>query len=208
MVPIETRVHSYEAVAGSTRVYDSSARNAWMLFMASFLALYFELVVIRYLSTEIRVFAYLKNLALIASFFGIGLGMILGQPPRLLKRFFPFTAATLFLLITFASPLGLTHIPIPSSDYYMWGASFTRGTDPYGPFLLAILLCFSVILGLMYLVVEFFVVLGGIVGERLALLEPLPGYGINLVGSLAGVVTFTALSFFGVPPVMWVLIGV
>ena len=52
------------------------------LFLASFLALYFELIVIRYLSTEIRVFAYLKNLALIASFFGIGLGMVIGKPPR------------------------------------------------------------------------------------------------------------------------------
>ena len=46
-----------------------------MLFLASFLALYFELVVIRYLSTEIRVFAYFKNLPLISSFLGLGLGM-------------------------------------------------------------------------------------------------------------------------------------
>src|SRR2546425_1244634 len=122
-----------EARAASAKL-SRSARDASMLFLASFLALYFELVVIRYLSTEIRVFAYLKNLALIASFFGIGLGMILGQPPKLMKRFFPIIAATLFLLITFASPLGLTHIPIPASDYYMWGASFTRGTNPYGLF--------------------------------------------------------------------------
>ena len=62
-----------------------------MLFLASFLALYFELVVIRYLSTEVRVFAYLKNLPLIASFLGIGLGMILGRVPKGLKRAFPRT---------------------------------------------------------------------------------------------------------------------
>ena len=60
---------------GTSRWY---ARGFLPLFLASFLALYFELVVIRYLSTEIRVFAYLKNLALIASFFGIGLGMVSG----------------------------------------------------------------------------------------------------------------------------------
>ncbi len=45
----------------------ASAQNVLMLFLASFLAPYFELVVIRYLSTEIRVFAYLKNLALVAA---------------------------------------------------------------------------------------------------------------------------------------------
>jgi hypothetical protein len=76
---LEKGVRSVEQVAA--RPETSLARNTLMLFLASFLALYFELVVIRYLSTEIRVFAYLKNLALVASFFGIGLGMILGESP-------------------------------------------------------------------------------------------------------------------------------
>src|SRR5579871_5829070 len=80
-----------------------STRNVVMLFVASVVALYFELVVIRYLSSEIRVFAYLKNLSLVASFFGIGLGMIVGKPPEKLKRFFPLIAAALFLVIAFAS---------------------------------------------------------------------------------------------------------
>jgi hypothetical protein len=56
--------------------------TAAKLFLASFLALYFEVVIIRYLSSEVRVFAYLKNLPLIAAFLGIGLGMILGRAPR------------------------------------------------------------------------------------------------------------------------------
>jgi hypothetical protein len=42
------------------------------LFLASFATLYFEILVIRYISTEIRIFAYLKNMPLIASFLGIG----------------------------------------------------------------------------------------------------------------------------------------
>src|SRR5712691_12113472 len=109
----DTGVHPLGATEASLRISGSSARDLLMLFMASFLALYFELVVIRYLSTEIRVFAYLKNLALIASFFGIGLGMILGKPPKVLKRFFPLIATGLFLLIAFASPLRLTHLPVP-----------------------------------------------------------------------------------------------
>src|SRR3984893_12786814 len=108
MAPSATLVHfPKKGTDRNARVFDSSTRNAWMLLLANFLALYFELVVIRYLSTEVRVFAYLKNLALIASFFGIGLGMVLGKPPKSVGRFFPLVTAALFLLITFASPLGL-----------------------------------------------------------------------------------------------------
>src|SRR5213593_3789592 len=97
--------------------HPASSQNAMMLFLASFLALYFELVVIRYLSTEIRIFAYLKNLALVASFFGIGLGMILGRSPKTMKRFFGLFAGLLFMLITFAPILRLTHLPVPGHQY-------------------------------------------------------------------------------------------
>ena len=54
----ETRVVLDQQI--NTGQQDSSTKNVLMLFLASFLALYFELVVIRYLSTEIRVFAYAK----------------------------------------------------------------------------------------------------------------------------------------------------
>jgi SAM-dependent methyltransferase len=184
-------------------------RDAWPLFLASFAALYFELVVIRYLSTEIRTFAYLKNVALIASFFGIGLGMVMGKPPAKLKRFFPLIAAAIFLLTAFASPLHLTHVTPPMSGYVLAGDSLQVAQGRWHAVLefLAIVEYLVVIPGMMYLVVGFFVVLGGIVGEFLAVEAPLRGYGINLAGSLAGILVFTLISFLGLPPAMWVLIG-
>ena len=171
------------------------------LFLASFVALFFELVIIRYLSTEIRAFAYLKNLPLIASFFGIGLGMIIGAPRRSLKALFPVVGLILFALIAFAAPLRLTHIPLPRADYYVWGA-FPDVSKVIVP-----LRFLGEILGILALVVAFFTLLGGIVGEYLARFEPLPGYGINLVGSLAGVLIFTLLAFLRLPPVAWMLVG-
>jgi hypothetical protein len=42
--------------------------NELRLFLASLVALYFELLIIRHLSTESRIFANLKNLPLVASF--------------------------------------------------------------------------------------------------------------------------------------------
>ena len=48
-----------------------------VLFLASFLALYFELAWIRWIPGHVRVIAYFTNFVLIASFFSMGLGMLL-----------------------------------------------------------------------------------------------------------------------------------
>src|ERR1035441_6905974 len=90
------------------------------LFFASFAALFFELLVIRYLSTEIRVFAYLKNLPLLACFLGIGVGMIYGRRNKV-ERLFPWDALALFAIIRFAPMLHLTHVGFPDSTYYRLG---------------------------------------------------------------------------------------
>jgi SAM-dependent methyltransferase len=197
------------ALEAASDLPDRAARSFILLFLTSFVALYFELVVIRYLSTEIRVFAYLKNLALIASFFGIGLGMLIERPPRVLKQVFPWIAAVLFTLITFAPALKLTHLPVPASGYLMFTTQFiVPGNLRFlFAYVLFFLLYLAVISGFIYLVVAFFTVLGGMVGEHLKSFPSLLGYGVNLAGSLAGIAAFTALSFLGLPPVIWILIG-
>lgn len=177
-------------------------RELAQLFLASFLALYFELLIIRYLSTEIRTFAYQKNLPLIASFLGIGLGMILGRPRQRLLRAFPWVATALFLLIRYAKSLHLTHLGLQTSDYFLWGIH--NLPLPHFPLIALYLIAVFVVLAL---IVAFFVVLGGIVGQYLKDVAPLRGYGVNLAGSLAGVGAFAALSFFNAPPVCWLLIG-
>ena len=82
-----------------------------LLFIASVAALYFELVIIRYLASEIRVFAYLKNMPLVASFFGIAVEH--DSKPRL-RRTLPVLAAVLLLLI--ASALAARHHAFPNAD--------------------------------------------------------------------------------------------
>lgn len=186
-------------------------QGALLLFLASFVALYFELVVIRYLSTEIRIFAYLKNLALIASFFGIGLGMVIGKPPRPMKRWFPLIAGVLFLLIIFAPVLKLTHLWIPGSSYAVFGNGQPPSTGAlpleFLWLVFRLLEYLIVVTGIMCLIVGFFSVLGGLIGERLEEFPPLQGYGVNLAGSLAGIVAFTILSFLDTPPFVWLLLG-
>ncbi len=184
-------------------------RDLLLLFLASFLALFFELTIIRFISTEIRIFAYLKNVALVASFFGIGLGMFLESPPKSLKRIFPIIAAALLLIIKFSAFLRLTHLPIPTFDYGMF---VDQPNAPAGSWsipwvILMFLIYLTIVPAIMYLVVAFFSVLGGFVGKYLKPLPSLQGYGVNLAGSLVGILAFTVLSFLGSPPVVWVALG-
>jgi SAM-dependent methyltransferase len=190
--------------------YDGVPKSAiWRLLLASFAALYFELIVIRFLSTEIRIFAYLKNVALIASFFGIGLGMATEKPFIKLKRYFPWLCAVLFVLMTFASFLKLTHLPIPTFDYRVFTDQPEAPTGNWLPVwvFLMIFVYVAVVPAILFLVVAFFTVLGRLVSEQIRSVPSLRGYGVNLVGSLAGIAAFTAISFLGTPPLIWVLIG-
>jgi len=171
-----------------------------LLFIASAAALYFELVIIRYLASEVRVFAYLKNMPLIASFFGIGLGMMQGRPRPRLQRTLPVLAALLFLLIANASFLHIAHVPMPTMDYWQ----FTFLSLPVSSLTLVYLFVVGYFLAL---VVGLFVVLGGFVGEYLVELPQLRAYGVNLLGSLAGIALFTLLAFLYTPPWVWLMIG-
>jgi spermidine synthase len=173
---------------------------ATLLFLASTAALYFELVVIRYLASEIRVFAYLKNMPLIASFFGIGLGMILGRPTERLRSTWAILAALMFLLVANARSLHLTHVPMPTFDYWQF-------TFPTLPISLVTLVYVFVVLYFLALIIVLFTVLGGFVGERLVALPKLKAYGVNLLGSLVGVAVFTFLSFLQTPPWIWLAVG-
>ena len=190
------------AAAEALRREDSFVKwQAVGLFLASVAVLYFELLVIRYLATEIRVFAYLKNIPMVASFLGIGTGMLLGRRRRL-EQAFPFVAFGLFLLIRFAAPLHLTHVGYADESYAMFGR---QGFGSFAPWVLLRYLMVTV--GIMALVVAFFAAMAGPVGEGLKRFAPLRGYGINLLGSLAGVMLFSLLALLRMPPFVWMLIG-
>jgi SAM-dependent methyltransferase len=189
-------------------------RKSTKLFLASFAALFFELLVIRYLSTEIRVFAYLKNLPLIACFLGIGIGMIYGRRDKV-ERLFPWAALALFALIRFAAILHLTHVGFPDPSYALFGS---QGFAAVAPLLmltkhvwlticLMLAIYLIVTIGVLSLITATFVTIGGLVGEYLKTFDPLRGYGINLAGSLAGILVFTLLAFLTTPPFVWLLIG-
>jgi SAM-dependent methyltransferase len=175
-------------------------RNQLHLFLASLVTLYFELLIIRYLSTEIRIFANLKNLPLIASFFGIGLGMLLGKPNRRMRLVLPAVTALLFLATRFAQRLHFSFGDV--SWEYSLGPPAGLGSR-----LLSVARFLIVALGYSGLIIAFFTVIGGFVGQYLKQVSPLRGYGINLAGSLAGLIGFSCLAFLHLGPASWLGLG-
>ena len=180
--------------------FATTSLNEIKLFLASAMTLYFELLVIRYLSTEVRAFTNLKNLPLIASFFGIGLGILLGSSSKQLRALFPFSGAALFLLTRFGSPL---HLSISDVS---WEYSLSSPVGLSSRFLLVVSFL-ATALGYSGLIILFFRVVGGEIGDCLRRVSPLKGYGINLAGSLLGMALFSLLAFLHTGPAVWLLVG-
>ncbi|MBL0185796.1 MAG: hypothetical protein IPP97_08705 [Candidatus Obscuribacter sp.] len=88
----------------------------------SFLSLFLELMIIRWLSSEVRTFAYFKNVPLMACLFGLGLGLALSQSKRDWQKWFPWSLLAIITLICFAGALQIIHITIvdPHRVLYRW----------------------------------------------------------------------------------------
>src|SRR2546422_11548428 len=81
------------------------------LFTLSFLALFLELTIIRWVPGSIRLVAYYANLMLISSFLGIGLGAMLAERDRKLVRWFPALLAIDVIFLAVAR-----HVLLPGSS--------------------------------------------------------------------------------------------
>src|ERR1700751_5918103 len=177
-------------------------RSFLRIFGISMAALYFEILIIRYIGTEIRIFAYLKNVTLLAGFCGIGTGMVLATIPRRLGKWIPWLFALLFLPARYSQLLGLTHLGFSSSDNPIWGTMKSQ----WPPLLVKVV--FVVVLAALFSVMMgFFIFIGGLIGSELKQCKQLAGYSANLAASLAGMLLFTALSFYNAAPTVWILTG-
>ncbi len=175
------------------------------LALISFAALYFEMIIIRWLASDIRVFAYFKNLPLLAAFLGLGLGCVRGrQRPVVLV---PALCLLFASVVALADPLGLVHIRIPQADdFKFFGDANVSGTLGQ-PAELLLVKFLVVVFGLSLLVVELFAGLGERLGSLFDAQPPMRAYAVNLAASLAGIWAFALVSWLGWPPVAWFALG-
>ncbi|MCX5892776.1 MAG: hypothetical protein NTW80_07365, partial [Deltaproteobacteria bacterium] len=80
--------------------YPGPANRTWGIFLISVLGLFLEMLLIRWIGTEIRIFAYLQNTVLVVCFLGLGLGCFTSRKPiRLRDMLLPLFILVLLLAI-------------------------------------------------------------------------------------------------------------
>jgi len=182
----------------------SSLPDRWSLsslFLASALTLFAELALIRWVATEIRVFAYVKNLALLLCFLGFGLGCALArQRPRWQTAATALLGLIVIVRLPWRGPQimeSLSQYLGAAQDVEMWAASAVHDTPGF-------LLAVAVTAILLFLITYIFIPIGQTVSRQIELApRPLYGYSWNLAGSLAGILAFFAVSWLALPPAVW-----
>jgi SAM-dependent methyltransferase len=172
------------------------------LFIISFVLLFVELMCIRWLSTEIRIFSYFQNFVLIACFFGFGIGVSfprLNYPISvtiLLMGAFAIFTSYLRLFESGSEILGLFH------DYHI-GQTIEKSI----PVLEAVR--HFLIVGLLFVLLVFtFIAIGVVLGKYLENhRRPIWAYSVNVAGSLLGIWVYTYVSYLGATPFVWFVIS-
>jgi hypothetical protein len=159
------------------------------------LSLFLELALIRWQSSILAFLAFYKNFTLIACFAGLGLGYALASRSRI-----PLLVVIPLLVWQFAFMLMLRFVPglfhvIPFREQLSMGvgvADLPRAILLYA--LLTVIFLSSAMI---------FLPVGQLCGRLLERREKLRAYGLNLLGSLVGVVLMLFASSLWTPPPVW-----
>jgi len=198
-------------------------RRSFHLFLISLLSLFLELVLIRLLASEIRVFAYFKNFPLFAAFIGLGLGCYVASRRPIRWWLTVACLSILSLAAILSTQLHLNDLFFPDPSLYTWRGSILSphlaqqlehypvlgllvGNVPK-PLLLALVgsASFSVIAVLFVVASLTFYPIGQEIGRLFSTFEPLRAYSINIGGALCGSALFTLVAYFEAGPLVWLL---
>ncbi len=197
-----------DPIQTETLSYLSPSKRTWAIFLISVLGLFLEMLLIRWIGTEIRIFAYLQNTVLVACFLGLGLGCFTCRKPIVIHQVLVPLAILLLLLAIPVTRWSLGYISELLSvlnDFVIWGMSY--GNLPPWITVLAVLSGLLLTTLLMILIVDIFVPIGRILGRAM---DEHPNtiwaYSVNIAGSLVGTWLFVLMSFLYQPPFVWFLV--
>jgi len=189
------------------RIEDLGGFSYGQLALASVLSLFLEMLMIRWVTSEVSIFAYFKNFVLIACFLGFGLGCYLS---RLRVRLIALIAPLLLLTILFKAPIPALREAMDALPLLLGGGVEVNvwGVPAVPPNLTGIVLAMAVVVPLFAVVATSFIPLGQLVGWYL---ENSPngvtGYTGNILASLAGIGGYTLACFLHQPPGVWFLVA-
>jgi hypothetical protein len=163
------------------------ARRRLELFVASFLMLFVELVLIRWAGAYVVYLSYFANFVLLGSFLGIGVGFLRAKKQPLLFPWAPFLVAA-FLGLVVAFP-----VTIDRSG----GQLIYFGVQRHG-------LPAWVMLPFIFIATA--VTMASIahgVAVRFAKFPALQAYRLDILGSISGIIVFSGLAWVGLGPIAW-----
>ncbi len=163
------------------------------LFLTATSLLFVELLLIRWIPANVIYVGYFRNFLLMASFLGIGLGILWGRDPNRISvsPFGPLLLGLVILVTQFRVSIELT-----SPGEVFFGLTDSKGAD----------INFFVLPGLVLITTMIMAGLAVPLGGLLRSMPPLRAYSLDIVGSMTGIALFTLLSAAGTPPVVWFLV--
>ncbi|HSL44146.1 MAG TPA: hypothetical protein VK897_11985 [Anaerolineales bacterium] len=182
--------------------------QAWGIFLISILGLFLETLFIRWIGTEIRIFAYLQNTILVVCFLGLGIGMFTSAKPIEIKQsLLPLTFFLFLMSIPFTrfAVGSISEMLSTLDDLVIW--SDLEAVN-LGNRIILTVFGLALTFGVLILIVDIFVPLGRILGRLMnAHPNPIWAYSVNIFGSILGTWSFVLLSFLYQPPFLWFLIA-
>ena len=165
--------------------------RALRVFLSSFLVLFVEVALIRWMPAYIRLLAYFSNFILLAAFLGIGVGALLAVTRARLFAWFP---VVLFALVAIVYFFRLEVTVQTSGDIFFSSGTPQKVVTVESTYLLPVLFV---------MVAALFAALAQRMAAEMSALPPLAAYTINILGSLAGVVAFAVMSWREAAPQFW-----
>ncbi|MGD0731091.1 MAG: hypothetical protein ABR956_07490 [Terracidiphilus sp.] len=182
----------------------------WRLLLISSAALYLEIVLIRWLGTEVKIFAFFQNLSLIVCFLGFGVGCFTASKRGSLL---PSLGAAATLVVAVSLPFQAWHkllqmmssILSSTPDAALWGNALKLSAAEYYQFFA---LSLAVVFGFLMLIAMAMIPLGRWVGYYLETSRnTVTAYSVNLLGSLVGIWLLAILAFFWLSPSYWFVVA-
>ncbi len=178
----------------------AKARVGLWIAVTAAMGLYIELMIIRVHGSYFQLFGYFKNISLLSCFLGLGLGYIMGgRRPLTTPLVLPFLAIQIALMCFLRSRGIATALQNPISEQLTLGLGQTQNLShvltAYG--FVTLVFAFNALC---------FVPIGHLTSRLMMRQDKLVAYSWNLIGSLAGILLFSLVSFAWTPPAFWLSI--
>ena len=161
------------------------------------LILFLELALIRYTGGYVHLFSFYLNFVLIATFLGMGVGLMNGHRAEKL-RWLAIPATLLVFVGVYWFSRALIVVP-QDPDEFLWSIYMEPGRHRVSMLTMAI--------SMFALCSLLFVPLGALMGAEFRKLPPLRAYAWDIGGGLAGILLFGVLSALRQEPLVWLTIA-